>query len=110
MHFLTLKGRAKINREMLRKIEDISGIIHEMQRDAVQAFLTKDIMLAISIMRKMSDVRQKEKMLLTTILKRVKDTDLAVALSHIARDLRRIAGYSVAIADDAMNRTLAPTP
>jgi len=58
----------------------------------------------------MSDVRLKEKMLLTTILKSVKDADLAVALSHITRDLRRIAGYSVAIADDAMNRTLAPTP
>jgi len=110
MHFLTLKGRAKINREMLRTIEDISGIVHEMQRDAVQAFLKKDIMLAIAVMGKMSDVRRKEKMLLTTILKRVKDADLAVALSHIARDLRRIAGYSVAIADDAMNRTLAPTP
>lgn len=110
MHFLTLKGRAKINREMLRTIEDISGIVHEMQRDAVQAFLKKDIMLAITVMGKMTNVKRKEKMLLTTILKRVKDADFAVALSHIARDLRRIAGYSVAIADDAMNRTLAPTP
>lgn len=110
MHFLTLKGRAKISHEILRTIEDISNVVHEMQKDAVQAFLEKDVMLAIATMGKMSDVGRKEKTLLTTILKRVKDTDLAVALSHIARDLRRIAGYSVAIADDAMNRTLAPAP
>jgi len=108
--FLTLKGKAKISREILRIIEDISSIVHEMQSDSVQAFLKKDIMLAIATMGKMSDVRQREKKLLKIILKRVKDADLAVTLSHIARDLRRIAGYSVAIADDAMNRTLAPTP
>jgi phosphate uptake regulator len=81
-----------------------------MQRDVVQAFLKKDIMLAIAAMGKMKYVRKKEETLLTSILERVEDADFAVALSHIARDLRKIAGYSVAIADDAMNRTLAPTP
>ena len=110
MHFLTLKGRAKTNRQISDAIRDISGIAYEMQRDTVQAFLKKDVKLAITSMGKMRGVRRKEKALLTTILKMVEDADLAVALSHIARDLRRIAGYSVAIADDAMNRTLAPTP
>lgn len=110
MQFLTLKGKAKISREILRTMENMSSIVHEMQRDAVQAFLKKDVMFAIATMGKMSEVRRNEKTLLTTILEKVKDTDLAVALSHIARDLRRIAGYSVAIADDAMNRTLAPIP
>jgi len=110
MQYLTLKDKAKMSREILREIEDISSIVLEMQRDAVQAFLKKDVMLAIATMGKMSDSRRKEERLLTTILKKVKDADLAVALSHITRDLRRIAGYSVAIADDAMNRTLAPTP
>jgi phosphate uptake regulator len=110
MQFLTLKDKAKMSREILRAIEDISSIVLEMQRDAVQAFLNKDVMLAIATMGRMSDARRKEEGLLTTILKKVKDADLAVALSHIARDLRRIAGYSVAIADDAMNRTLAPAP
>jgi len=108
--FLFLKGKEKISREILHVIEDVSSIVHEMQRDAVQSFLKKDNMLAIATMGRMSDVRRKEETLLTTILKKVKDADLAVALSHITRDLRRIAGYSVAIADDAMNRILAPTP
>jgi len=108
--YLTLKGKAKLSREILRTIEDTSNIVLEMQRNAVQAFLKKDVMLAIATMVRMSDARQKQEGLLTTILRQVKDADLAVALSHVARDLRRIAGYSVAIADDAMNRTLAPTP
>lgn len=108
--FLTLNRKSKMSREILRMIEEISSIVHEMQRDAVQAFLKKDVKRAIATMGKMSNIRRKEKTLLTTILKKVEDADLAVALSHIARDLRRIAGYSVAIADDAMNRTLAPTP
>jgi len=107
---LTLENKPMIRRETLGAIEDISSIILEMQRDAVQAFLKKNVMLAIATMGKMSDVRQKEGRLLTAILKKVKDADIAVALSHVARDLRRIAGYSVAISDDAMNRTMTPTP
>ena len=110
MHFLTLKSKTKIDSETLHTIDGMSQTIFKMQKDAVQAFLKEDTMLAIATMEKMDDIRRKEKMLLTTILKKVKDTDLIVALSHIARDLRRIAGYSVAIADDAMNRTLAPAP
>jgi phosphate uptake regulator len=110
MQFLTVEGMSKVSREILRAVEEISNIVHEMQRDAVHSFLKKDVMLAIATMGRMSSIRQKAKDLLTTILKEVKDADLAVALSHIARDLRRIAGYSVAIADDAMNRTLAPIP
>lgn len=108
--FLSLKGKAGISREILSMIGDMSSIVYEMQRDAVKSFLKKDVMLAIATMRRMNDVRRKEETLLTTIQKRVKDAKLTVALSHIARDIRRIAGYSVAIADDAMNRTLAPTP
>lgn len=108
--FLSLKGKARISREILNMIADISNVVYEMQRDAVKSFLEKDVMLAIATMRRMNDVRRKEKTLLTTIQKMVKDAKLTVALSHIANDLRRIAGYSVAIADDAMNRTLAPTP
>jgi phosphate uptake regulator len=110
MQYLTLKDKARISPEILREIEDISSIVLEMQRNAVHAFLKKDVMLAIAIMGRMSGARRKEERLLTTILKKVKDADVAVALSSVARDLRRIAGYSVAIADDTMNRTLAPTP
>lgn len=56
----------------------------------------------------MTIIRQKEKTLLKKILEKTRDVDKAVALSMIARDLRRIAGYAVAVADDAMNRVLTP--
>ena len=53
-------------------------------------------------------MREKEEALLKKILEKTRDVDTAVALSMIARDLRRIAGYAVAVADDAMNRVLTP--
>lgn len=106
--FLTLKGKEKISPEIGKAIEELSGIVYSMQKDAVRSFLDKDVKLAISVMNKMKEVREREGSLLTLILKRVKNVEAAVTLSHIVRDLRRIAGFSVAIADDAMNRTLTP--
>jgi len=107
-HLLDLEGK-KIDREILDMIENISEVAYEMQRAVVQAFLKKDVKLAIRAMGQMDEARKKEKMLLTKVMDNVKDMDTAVSLSMIARDLRRIAGYSVAIADDAMNRVLTPT-
>lgn len=107
-HLLDLKEK-KIDQELLDMIEEIASITFKMQREAVRAFLKKDVKLAIATMRRMDEVGKKEKILLTGIMKNVKDVDTAVSLSMIARDLRRIAGYSVAIADDAMNRVLTPT-
>lgn len=107
-HFLSLDEKTEINPKILGMIKDLSSVVYVMQRDAVQSFLKKDVMLAISTMEKMAEVRQKEENLLTAIQEVVKDAKLAVVLSYIARDLRRIAGHSVAIADDAMNRILGP--
>ncbi|MEM2319274.1 MAG: phosphate uptake regulator PhoU [Candidatus Bathyarchaeia archaeon] len=107
-HFLSIDEKTEINPEILSMIRELSNVVYGMQRDAVQSFLKKDVMLAISTMKRMSDVRKKEERLLTVIQEMVKDARTAVALSYIARDLRRIAGHSVAIADDAMNRIFGP--
>ncbi len=108
-HILSLEGRGKVNSEILKLIRDMSEIAYEMQGESVQAFLQKKIQLAIAVFGKMRFMRDKEKALLKKILEKTKDVDTAVALSMIARDLRRIAGYAVAVADDAMNRVLTPT-
>lgn len=71
--------------------------------------MRKDVSLAILVLNKMPDIREKEESLLKSILERVRDADSAITLSIIVRDIRRIAGYAVAIADDAMNRVLVPT-
>jgi len=108
-HILALQHKKEIKREILDAIAEMSKIAHEMQEKAVQAFLKKDIRLAIITMGRMNSVREKEKMLLTKVMEKTRDTDTAVVLGMIARDLRRIAGYAIAIADDAMNRVLTPT-
>lgn len=105
-HTLTIK-EASVDREILDIVANMSKVAYEMQKEAVQAFLKKDVKLAVVTMGKMDIIRKNEKTLLTKIMK-VRDVDTAVTLSMIARDLRRIAGYSVAIADDAMNRLLTP--
>ncbi|UCC27793.1 MAG: phosphate uptake regulator PhoU, partial [Candidatus Bathyarchaeota archaeon] len=107
-HILSLEGKGKVDSEILKLIKDMSEIAYEMQGVSVQAFLQKKIQLAIAVFGKMRFMRDKEKALLKKILEKTKDVDTAVALSMIARDLRRIAGYAVAVADDAMNRVLTP--
>lgn len=95
-----MKDKMKLaSEENLMIIGEMSIIAYQMQKLAVRSFLEKDVSLAIAVMRKMKEIRNKDK-----------------RLGHgspdhtllIAYHLRRIAGYSVAIADDAMNRTLSP--
>jgi phosphate uptake regulator len=86
----------------------MSEIAYEMQHNAATAFLKKDVKLAVSVLNKMDEIREKEEALLKSVMEKVKDVDTAITLSIIARDLRRIAGYAVAVADDAMNRVLTP--
>ncbi len=108
-HILSLERKEKANSEILQTIAEMSKIAYEMQKEAVQAFLQANYHLAIAVFGKMRSMRKKEEALLKMILEKTKDMDTAVALSMIARDLRRIAGYAVAVADDAMNRVLTPT-
>jgi phosphate uptake regulator len=107
-HVLMLQAKRKVDSETLRSIAGMSKVASEMQHNAATAFLKKDVKLAVSVLNKMSDVREKEEALLKAIMEKVKDVDTAITLSIIARDLRRIAGYAVAVADDAMNRVLTP--
>ncbi len=108
-HVLSLEHKKKVNRRILNLVEKLSKLAYDMQRDAVQSFLKKDAKLAVQIFHKMSVVRQNEEGLLKEVMVKIKDIDTAVTMGLIGRDLRRIAGYSVAIADDGMNRVLTPT-
>jgi len=108
-HVLSLEGRRGVDREISSLIASMSQIAYQMQRNAVEAFLKKDVKLAINVMAKMDETREGEKALLKRVMEKTRDVDTAVTLGMIARDLRRIAGYAVAIADDAMNRVLTPT-
>jgi len=108
-HVLRLGARRRADSELLKAFASLSGVAYEMQMNAVSAFLKKDAKLAIIVLTKMNEIREREEALLKSIMERAKDVDTAVTLSIIARDLRRIAGYAVAVADDAMNRVLTPS-
>jgi len=108
-HVLMLEGKKRVDTEILKFIAAMSEVALEMQTKAAVAFLKKDVKLAIEVLNRMNDAREKENALLKGIMEKVKDVDTAMTLSIIARDLRRIAGYAVAIADDAMNRVLTPS-
>lgn len=107
-HVLMLQAKRKVDSEILKAIGLMSEIAYEMQHNAATAFLKKDVKLAVSVLNKMDEIREKEEALLKSVMEKVKDVDTAITLSIIARDLRRIAGYAVAVADDAMNRVLTP--
>lgn len=107
-HVLALKQQKKIDKEILNIIVEMSAVAYEMQKMSAEAFLKKDVKSAVIAMGKMEKIREKEKVLLTKVMEKIKDVDTAMILGMIARDLRRIAGYAVAIADDAMNRVLTP--
>jgi len=108
-HVLSLEARQRVDSEVSSLISHMSQVALEMQKKAVEAFLKKNVKLAINVMARMGEIRDGEKALLKRIMEKTKDVDAAVTLGMIARDLRRIAGYAVAIADDAMNRVLTPT-
>jgi phosphate uptake regulator len=107
-HVLSLEHARSIDQAIFTRIEELSEMAHRMQKDAVQSFLSKDMKRALRVFKSMTQVREDEQKLLREVMAKVKDTDAAVTLALIGRDLRRIAGHSVAIADDGMNRTLRP--
>lgn len=107
-HVLSFGEGRRFGSEIMESIKSLSALVFDMQKSAASAFLSKDVNLAISVLNKMDEIRDKEEALLKNVIVEVRDVDTAITLSMIARDLRRIAGYSVAIADDAMNRVLTP--
>jgi len=108
-HVLSLEHKKKVSSGILNLMEALSKLVYTMQKDAVQSFLEKDTKFAVQVLLKMSDVRKNEENLLKEVMAKLKDIDTAVTMGLIGRDLRRIAGYSVAIADDGMNRVLTPS-
>ena len=108
-HVLRLRSKRRVDSDILKAFAQLSGVAYGMQMNAATAFMKKDAKLAITVLTKMNEIREKEEALLKSIIEKARDVDTAVTLSIIARDLRRISGYAVAVADDAMNRVLTPS-
>ncbi|MEM1943132.1 MAG: PhoU domain-containing protein [Candidatus Caldarchaeum sp.] len=106
-HF-TRYGRPLDDKQLLEIIQQMSDAAHQMSRQAVDAFLEKDMNKIFSVVKSMEKVRQLDEELNMHVLQTVRETGKAVIAMMIGRELRRVAGYAVAMADIAANRTLGP--
>lgn len=85
----------------LQAIESMGQVTGEMQEKAFEAFTKKDLGLASSVIDRMDEVRKLYGAFHLAGLRKEKSRD-SLPLSLITRDIRGIAGYAVAIADDAV--------
>lgn len=88
------------DQELVSIVRRMTELTQEMQTLSVRALLSKDIAAADSVFRKMPQVRQLFEQGYTLPMK--SDGKDAYHLTLILRDVRGIAGYAVALADDAV--------
>ncbi len=104
-HFLSL-GEPNIDNKVKDLISKASNRSIEMQRLAVESFIKKDLNRVFKVTTIMPEIRGLEDELDRLVIKMTRDVDRAHRLMMIGREIRRIAGFSVAIADAAANRIL----
>ena len=90
----------KIDEQLMSTIQKMTKLTVEMQDEALDALLKKNLPLASTIIDKMVTVRRHYEAAFSLIPKHSERT--SIALSMIIRDIRAIAGYAVALADDAV--------
>ncbi|HKW04314.1 MAG TPA: PhoU domain-containing protein, partial [Nitrososphaerales archaeon] len=90
----------KLDEGVVSMIQKMTRITLEMQKDASIALLSKDLDLASSVIDRMAQVRKLFEGAHAIAIKQSERTSLSLSL--IIRDIRAIAGYAVALADDAV--------
>ncbi|MDA4131985.1 MAG: phosphate uptake regulator PhoU [Thaumarchaeota archaeon] len=86
---------------VLDRIEKMAKTSSEMQERAFEAFMKKDLRLASTVIDRMDEVRKMYDEIYLSSLKKERAKE-SLAVSLIARGIRGIAGYTVALADDAV--------
>ncbi|MDG6987786.1 MAG: phosphate uptake regulator PhoU [Nitrososphaerota archaeon] len=98
-----------IEEGILRSLRRMSEAAYEMQRLSVEAFLNKDYSRVLKTLKLMELVKTIDGSIGAQISKGTKNVKKAVAGMLIAREIRRIAGYSIGMADAASNRIFFPS-
>lgn len=104
-HSKELGGKG-LDGEIIGLIRDESDISLTMQAKAVDAFIKMDYDTVLEVSSLMPRVRELENKLDIHVIKSIKDIEAAHKIMMVGREIRRIAGFSVAIADAAANRIL----
>ena len=90
----------KLDEQLLSNIQKMTKLTVEMQDEALDALLNKNLALASSLIDKMVSVRKHYESAYALIPRHPERS--SIAMSMIIRDVRAIAGYAVALADDAI--------
>jgi phosphate uptake regulator len=91
----------KLDEDLMSIIQKMTKITLDMEEQAFTALSKKDLALANSVIERMTSVRKLYESSQTLSIKKYADRTL-LSLSLIVRDIRAIAGYAVALADDAV--------
>lgn len=92
---------AAVDSGTMSSLEKMFGTTVRMQENAFDAFMKKDLGLASSVIDRMDEVRRSYESILFGPL-RSPWIGKSIPFSLIVRDVRGIAGYAVALADDAV--------
>jgi phosphate uptake regulator len=91
------------NAKYVSVVSRMSALTIEMQKLAIKALLSKDIGSANAVFQKMPQVRELfEAAFMLPVSAGDYDENSAYRMTLILRDIRGIAGYAVALADDAV--------
>ncbi|MDY6965405.1 MAG: phosphate uptake regulator PhoU [Halobacteriota archaeon] len=90
-----------INDILLGALLNHSSVAIEMQHKATRSFFNNDFALANSVIDRMDWVREFDRDITEKIMDRGMDTKVAMALTTISRDIKRIASYAAGIAQTA---------
>jgi phosphate uptake regulator len=106
-HFVKL-GREIKSAAATPSVKALSELTYRMQELAVEGFIDRDFRKALTVTSLMEEVRTVEERLSVEVMENIRDLEEAVTLLSVARDLRRVAGHCVAIADATANRVFNP--
>ena len=90
----------KLEPQLTATIQKMAKMTVEMQEQSLKALLTRDLNLASTIIDTMINVRKLYESAYSLIPRNSDRSSLALSL--IIRDIRAVAGYAVALADDAV--------
>lgn len=103
-----VKFGEQMDQNILQLLRRMSDITFEMQKLAVEAFLERDYTKTIRVIKLTQGIKKIDDTISSQIFKNTRNVKKAVTQMLIAREIRRIAGYSVGMADAAANRIFFP--
>lgn len=90
----------KLDDQLIQTLQKLLKTTIEMQEESLSALMNKDLLRASALVDRMVHVRKLYEAAFLMIPRHNERT--AIALSLIIRDIRAVAGYAVALADDAV--------